>query len=180
MRDFPEPLSARRRFSNRESPMPDQPAAPSLTLDLECTNEVIIVHCHGQLVSELSDIFSPRSPHHSRQQTDRARSRQRHPHGQHGPRHSGRPLHLSPCRRVRDATPPRWQADSRAPRPHQPFICVHHHWRTRRRALRISPGLSRASQPYLVFVISGPSISCALGSGSTGILSRSNRSCSRS
>jgi len=37
--------------------MPDQPATPCLTLDLECTNEVIIVHCHGQLVSELSDIF---------------------------------------------------------------------------------------------------------------------------
>jgi anti-sigma B factor antagonist len=37
--------------------MPDQPATPCLTLELECTNEVIIVHCHGQLVSELSDIF---------------------------------------------------------------------------------------------------------------------------
>ena len=37
--------------------MSDRPAPPSLTLDLECTNEVIIVHCHGQLVSELSDIF---------------------------------------------------------------------------------------------------------------------------
>ncbi|HTC75040.1 MAG TPA: STAS domain-containing protein [Edaphobacter sp.] len=37
--------------------MPEQPPTPSLTLDLECTNEVIIVHCHGQLVSELSDIF---------------------------------------------------------------------------------------------------------------------------
>ena len=37
--------------------MPDKPAPPSLTLDLECTNEVIIVHCHGQLISELSDIF---------------------------------------------------------------------------------------------------------------------------
>jgi anti-sigma B factor antagonist len=37
--------------------MPDKPAPPSLTLDLECTNEVITVHCHGQLVSELSDIF---------------------------------------------------------------------------------------------------------------------------
>ena len=37
--------------------MPDQPAPPCLTLDFEVTNEVIIVHCHGQLVSELSDIF---------------------------------------------------------------------------------------------------------------------------
>ncbi len=37
--------------------MPDQPASPCLTLDFEATNEVIIVHCHGQLVSPLSDIF---------------------------------------------------------------------------------------------------------------------------
>ena len=37
--------------------MPDQPATPSLTLDFECTKEVIIIHCHGQLVSQLSDIF---------------------------------------------------------------------------------------------------------------------------
>jgi anti-sigma B factor antagonist len=37
--------------------MPDQPEKPCLTLELEATNEVIIVHCHGQLVSELSDIF---------------------------------------------------------------------------------------------------------------------------
>jgi anti-sigma B factor antagonist len=37
--------------------MSDEPPTPCLTLDLECTNEVITVHCHGQLVSELSDIF---------------------------------------------------------------------------------------------------------------------------
>ena len=37
--------------------MPDQPASPCLTLDFEVTNEVIIVHCHGQLVSELSNTF---------------------------------------------------------------------------------------------------------------------------
>jgi anti-sigma B factor antagonist len=37
--------------------MPDQPPTPSLTLDFEVTNEVIIVHCHGQLVSELSNTF---------------------------------------------------------------------------------------------------------------------------
>jgi anti-sigma B factor antagonist len=37
--------------------MVEKPAPPTLTLDFECTNEVIIVHCHGQLVSELSNIF---------------------------------------------------------------------------------------------------------------------------
>jgi anti-sigma B factor antagonist len=37
--------------------MSDRPAPPCLTLDLEATNEVIIVHCQGQLVSGLSDIF---------------------------------------------------------------------------------------------------------------------------
>ena len=37
--------------------MPDQPASPCLTLDFEGTDEVIIVHCHGQLVSELSNTF---------------------------------------------------------------------------------------------------------------------------
>src|ERR1700733_15263076 len=37
--------------------MTDKPAPPSLTLDLECTKEVIVVHFHGQLVSDLSDIF---------------------------------------------------------------------------------------------------------------------------
>ena len=37
--------------------MPDQQTTPSLTLELECTNEVIIVHLHGQLVSQVSDIF---------------------------------------------------------------------------------------------------------------------------
>ena len=37
--------------------MPDKPAPPCLTLEFECTNEVIIVRCHGQLVSELSNVF---------------------------------------------------------------------------------------------------------------------------
>ena len=43
--------------------MPDKPAPPCLTLDFEVTNEVIIVHCHGQLVSGLSDTFYSKMRH---------------------------------------------------------------------------------------------------------------------
>ena len=34
--------------------MPDKPAPPCLTLEIEHTDDVTIVRCHGQLVSELS------------------------------------------------------------------------------------------------------------------------------
>ena len=34
--------------------MPDQPAPPRLTIDIESTDEVTIVRCHGQVVSEVS------------------------------------------------------------------------------------------------------------------------------
>jgi anti-sigma B factor antagonist len=46
-------------FSNREGLMPDQPA-PCLTLEIDHTDDVTIVRCHGQLVSELSNIFYSR------------------------------------------------------------------------------------------------------------------------
>ena len=37
--------------------MPDQPAPLCLTLDIERTDNVTIVRCHGQLVSEVSNIL---------------------------------------------------------------------------------------------------------------------------
>ena len=37
--------------------MPDKPAPPCLTLEIEHTDDLTIVRCHGQLVSELSNIF---------------------------------------------------------------------------------------------------------------------------
>jgi anti-sigma B factor antagonist len=58
MRNFLEPIP--RHFddvSNRESLMPDKPAPPCLTLEIEHTDDLTIVRCHGQLVSELSNIF---------------------------------------------------------------------------------------------------------------------------
>src|SRR5258707_14826035 len=77
-------------------------------------------------------------PNHPSHQANRAGPVGCHPHGQHGPRHPRRSLHLGSRRRMRDATPPRWQADSGAPRPYQSLVCIHHHRRTRRKALRIS------------------------------------------
>ena len=35
--------------------MPDQPAPPRLTIEIEHTDEVTIVRCHGQVVSEVSN-----------------------------------------------------------------------------------------------------------------------------
>jgi anti-sigma B factor antagonist len=37
--------------------MPDQPAPPRLTLDIESTDNVTIVRCHGQIVSEVSNVL---------------------------------------------------------------------------------------------------------------------------
>ena len=37
--------------------MPDQPARPRLALDIERTDKVTIVRCHGQVVSEVSNIL---------------------------------------------------------------------------------------------------------------------------
>ena len=37
--------------------MPDQPARPRLALDIERTDKVTIVRCHGQLVSGLTDVL---------------------------------------------------------------------------------------------------------------------------
>jgi anti-sigma B factor antagonist len=37
--------------------MPDQPAPPRLSLEIERTDNVTIVRCHGQIVSEVSNIL---------------------------------------------------------------------------------------------------------------------------
>jgi anti-sigma B factor antagonist len=37
--------------------MPDKPARPSLTLDIERKDAVTIVRCHGQVVSEVSNVL---------------------------------------------------------------------------------------------------------------------------
>jgi anti-sigma B factor antagonist len=37
--------------------MPDQPVLPHLTLDIERTDKMTIVRCHGQIVSEVSNIL---------------------------------------------------------------------------------------------------------------------------
>jgi len=37
--------------------MPDKPAPPCLTLEIEHADDLTIVRCHGQLVFELSNIF---------------------------------------------------------------------------------------------------------------------------
>jgi len=67
--NFPHPPSCHMRNSLEPLPrhftmfrieralMPDKPAPPCLTLEIEHTDDVTIVRCHGQLVSELSNIF---------------------------------------------------------------------------------------------------------------------------
>jgi len=40
--------------------MPDLPAQPHLTLDIERTDKITIVRCHGQIVSEVSNILYSR------------------------------------------------------------------------------------------------------------------------
>ena len=37
--------------------MPDQPARPHLSLDIDRTDDVTIVRCHGQIVSEVCNIL---------------------------------------------------------------------------------------------------------------------------
>ncbi|HEX3967441.1 MAG TPA: STAS domain-containing protein [Edaphobacter sp.] len=37
--------------------MPDQPARPHLSLDVELKGNVTIVRCHGQIVSEVSNVL---------------------------------------------------------------------------------------------------------------------------
>jgi anti-sigma B factor antagonist len=37
--------------------MPDQPAPPRLSLEIDRTDNVTIVRCHGQIVSEVSNIL---------------------------------------------------------------------------------------------------------------------------
>jgi anti-sigma B factor antagonist len=57
MRNSLEPISNHlTNVSKRESPMPNQPA-PRLTLEIERTDEVTIVRCHGQVVSEVSNVL---------------------------------------------------------------------------------------------------------------------------
>ena|ERR1700704_1030537 len=57
MRNSLEPLPRHLTMFQIESPMPDKPAPPCLTLEIEHTDDLTIVRCHGQLVSELSNIF---------------------------------------------------------------------------------------------------------------------------
>jgi anti-sigma B factor antagonist len=60
MRNSLEPVLPFDDAPKRENFMPDLPALPHLTLDIERSDTVTIVRCHGQIVSEVSNILYSR------------------------------------------------------------------------------------------------------------------------